>query len=294
LSDNFSWPPAADLAALNVITATQGFSVAASGAFVAGSTYLIEPTRDAAKNISVNATIAANVGQIAVAAPIRTQTGTAATGLTPALKNSGNATITAGSVAAGYTAPASGSPITLTYNSATNGLSGFPASAAFPVTVTDSQGNALAGSPFTADPVTYTSGSTITFQGISFTISGTPSNNDTFQIVKNTAGVSDGRNAALLGQLQTQNTMSGKTATYQAAYAQLVSDNGNKTRQISVSGDAQTALLEQSQSARESLSGVNLDEEAANLIMYQQAYQAAAKSLQIGTGLFDTLLGIMK
>ena len=87
--------------------------------------------------------------------------------------------------------------------------------------------------------------------------------------------------------------MSGKTASYQTAYAQLVSDVGNKTRQLSVTGEAQQALLKQSQAARESLSGVNLDEEAANLIRFQQAYQASAKSLQIGTGLFDTLLGIM-
>ena len=134
----------------------------------------------------------------------------------------------------------------------------------------------------------------MSFSGISFEISGSPKNGDTFQIARNSSGVSDSRNALLLGQLQTQNTMSGKTASYQTAYAQLVSDVGNKTRQISVTGDAQQALLKQTQTAREALSGVNLDEEAANLIKYQQAYQASAKAFQIGTGLFDTLLGIMR
>ena len=88
--------------------------------------------------------------------------------------------------------------------------------------------------------------------------------------------------------------MSGKTATYQTAYAQLVSDVGNKTREISVTRDAQQALLKQTTAARESLSGVNLDDEAANLIRYQQAYQASAKALQIGSNLFDTILGIMR
>ena len=78
------------------------------------------------------------------------------------------------------------------------------------------------------------------------------------------------------------------------SYAQLVSDVGNKTREISVTQDAQKALLKQSTAARESLSGVNLDEEAANLVRYQQAYQASAKALQIGAGLFETLLGIVR
>ena len=128
--------------------------------------------------------------------------------------------------------------------------------------------------------------------GISVVITGAPKDGDTFSIGRNTAGVSDGRNALALGQLQTQNTMSGKTASYQSAYAQLVSDNGNKTREIKVTGAAQQALVDQSSNAREALSGVNLDEEAANLIRYQQAYQASAKILDIGSKLFDVLLSL--
>ena len=127
---------------------------------------------------------------------------------------------------------------------------------------------------------------------MSFSISGTLNNGDTFALAKNTAGVSDGRNALALSQLQTKNTMSGKTTTLQAAYAQLVADNGNKTREIEVKSEAQAALLEQSQDARDALSGVNLDEEAANLMRYQQAYQASAKAMAIGNELFDALLAI--
>ncbi len=70
----------------------------------------------------------------------------------------------------------------------------------------------------------------------------------------------------------------------------MVSQTGSKTRQIQVSGEAQQALLEQAQASRDSLSAVNLDEEAANLIRYQQAYQASAKALQIGANLFETIL----
>ena len=134
----------------------------------------------------------------------------------------------------------------------------------------------------------------ITFDGLSFDISGTPVAADRFTVERNTSsnGVADGRNALLLGKLQSQGTVSGGAANYQAAYAQLVSDNGNKTREIQVTRDAQKSLFDQSSAAREAMSGVNLDEEAANLIRYQQAYQASAKMLSIGTKLFDTLLSI--
>jgi flagellar hook-associated protein 1 FlgK len=87
--------------------------------------------------------------------------------------------------------------------------------------------------------------------------------------------------------------MAGKTASFQDAYAQLVSLTGSKAHQVQVTGEAQQALLQQAQSSRDSLSGVNLDEEAANLLRYQQAYQASAKAMQIGASLFDTILKAM-
>jgi flagellar hook-associated protein 1 FlgK len=135
-------------------------------------------------------------------------------------------------------------------------------------------------------------GTTVTFNGISLQITGNPANNDTFAIARNTAGVSDNRNALALGKLQTQATVAGGTANYQDSYARLVSNVGNKTREVQVTGAAQSSLLKQAQDARESLSGVNLDEEAANLLRYQQAYQAAAKMLDIGSKLFDVILAI--
>ncbi|MBV5345307.1 MAG: flagellar hook-associated protein FlgK, partial [Rhodoferax sp.] len=140
--------------------------------------------------------------------------------------------------------------------------------------------------------IPYTSGATVAFAGVSFDVFGNLNNGDAFTLGKNLAGVSDGRNALTLGLLQTQNTMSGKSASYQSAYAQLVSDSGNKSRELEVKSQAQSALLKQSTDARDSLSGVNLDEEAANLMRYQQAYQASAKMLDIGNKLFDSLLAI--
>ena len=287
LSDNYSWTTATmggstDPADLTAVIAAdpsgpQGFTLAASAVLSAGTSYLIEPTRDAARNLSVNAVVAADPRLVAAAAPIRTQAGTG---------NTGSAIVSAGSVATGYSA-ASGLPATFTY------AAGVPPQLSATVDVTVTSGGVsttyLAGASWN-----YVSGDNIVFNnGISFNISGTPGNNDSFVVARNSAGISDGRNALALGGLQTQNTMTGKTASFQSAYAQLVSDSGNKSRELAVKSEAQSALLKQSEAARDSLSGVNLDEEAANLLRYQQAYQASAKMLDVGNKLFDSLLSIM-
>ena len=258
-------------------TGTVGFdgvsiNITATGAN--GDSFTIQPTREVAKNFTVNAAVAADPRLIAAAAPIRTAVGVNSVS---GQANSGTATISAGSVSTGYTTPAG--TITLTYNSATQQFSGFPSG---------------------ANPRPYTAtGTTYSFNGLSFDINGTPANGDTFTIQANTSGVSDGRNVVLMGKLQTQNTMYGDSATgtagtssFQQAYSQLVSAVGNKAREVKTTADAQASLLEQAQSARDSQSGVNLDEEAANLLKYQYAYQASAKMIQVGSKLFDTILSI--
>jgi flagellar hook-associated protein 1 FlgK len=78
--------------------------------------------------------------------------------------------------------------------------------------------------------------------------------------------------------------------TFQGAYAQWVSDVGNKSRELEVTSTAQTAMAEQTVAAQQAMSGVNLDEEAANLMRYQRAYQAAGKAMQIANSMFDTIL----
>jgi flagellar hook-associated protein 1 FlgK len=278
--------PATSIADINTALALdpQGFVLAESaGAYAAGDSYLIRPARDAASSLSLNTVLASDPRLIAAAAPIRTSTGAA---------NTGGATVSAGSVGTGYAAPAAGSPITLIYSG--GNLTGFPATSDVSVTIAGVTTNNAA--PVAS--IAYTSGATITIVGtappggISFEINGTPNNNDSFLISRNTAGVSDGRNALALGKLQTQNTMSGKAASFQSAYAQLVSDVGNKSREVEVTGLAQQTLLTQSESARDSMSGVNLDEEAANMMRYQQAYQASAKILEVGSKMFDTILGL--
>jgi flagellar hook-associated protein 1 FlgK len=86
--------------------------------------------------------------------------------------------------------------------------------------------------------------------------------------------------------------MFGGTATYQSAYSTLVAQIGNKTREVEIIGKAQQSLFDQAEATRSQLSGVNLDEEAANLLRYQQAYQAAAKVISIAGTLFDEILAL--
>ncbi|MBK7327369.1 MAG: flagellar hook-associated protein FlgK [Propionivibrio sp.] len=281
LSDNTQWSNASLATLSTTVAGSDGFSFSlASGTVASGDSFIIRPTRDAARNIAVNPTLAADARLIAAAMPIRTAAASA---------NTGTGSISDGKSLPGFGAPAfPAGGVSLTYDSAGNTLTlaGVPAGANISVTVGGST------TVYPGPTIPYTSTATISFAGVSFEISGNLNNGDVFSLGNNTAGVSDGRNALALGQLQTQNTMSGKTASYQTAYAQLVSDAGNKSREIDVKGQAQSALLKQATDARDSLSAVNLDEEAANLIRYQQAYQASAKMLDISSKLFDVLLAI--
>jgi flagellar hook-associated protein 1 FlgK len=142
--------------------------------------------------------------------------------------------------------------------------------------------------------VPFTPGGSITFNGWTVQITGTPKPGDTFSVGPNTDGVADNRNALLLGALQSSNTLATGGASYQGAYGQLVSQMGNKTRELEVTADAQAALLTQTRALQQSEAGVNLDEEAANLLRYQQAYQAAGKVIQTANQMFDALLEIMR
>ena len=176
---------------------------------------------------------------------------------------------------------------TLTYASATNTLSGFP----MPLTVSvTANGTTTVYAPGT--PVPYTAGATIAFGGITVAVAGAPADGDTFKVSANPKGVGDNRNALLLGKLQTSGTLDNGTANFQGAYSQLVSTVGNKAHELQATGSAAASLLEQSIASQQSESGVNLDEEAANLLRYQQAYQAAGKLIQTASTLFSVLLSL--
>jgi len=245
-----------------VLTAIPGLTLSLGGVVAVGDKFTVQPTKYAAQNIALSSTI--NATTVAAASPVVANAKST---------NTGTAQVTDSELTA---LPLPSLPITLTFNSATNQFS------------------------YGAGPtlVNYTAGSPMTIAGnITLTLSGAPANGDVFTIGANTNGVADNRNMLLMANLQTANTMvpgssGGATTSYQGAYSQLVSFVGNKAAEIKVTAAAQQNMLTQAQSAQQSLSGVNLDEEAANLLRYQQAYQAAGKMMQIATTLFNTLLSI--
>jgi flagellar hook-associated protein 1 len=97
-----------------------------------------------------------------------------------------------------------------------------------------------------------------------------------------------------LANLEKQATLLGGKTTLNGAYGQLVAKVGTLTHTAKISSSAQEALLNHAKQSRESLAGVNLDEEAANLIKFQQSYQAAAQVISVANSLFDTLIGAMR
>ncbi|MDX2349640.1 MAG: flagellar hook-associated protein FlgK [Porticoccus sp.] len=116
--------------------------------------------------------------------------------------------------------------------------------------------------------------------------------NDTEKIAAGfAAGSGDNRNALALQDLQ-ESTLVGGSATLSQAYASLVGFVGNQTNIVRVNLTAQEGLTQQMFALQQSESGVNLDEEATNLIRYQQYYQASAKVIEVGGTMLDTILGL--
>jgi flagellar hook-associated protein 1 FlgK len=260
LSDNQTWTGAS--AAAVATTADQGFDLTLTGTPLDGDSFKIEPTRSGAGTIAV---VINDTRNIAAAAPMRTAA---------ALANTGTGSIGAGSV--NSPAPPDANlqqTVTITFTDATH----------FDVVGTGT------GNP---TGVVYTAGASISYNGWTTAISGAPQAGDVFTISANTNGVSDNRNAVALAALQTADTMIGGTASHLEAYAQLVSEVGNKTREVKTIGASQTALAESAVASQQELSGVNLDEEAANLMRYQQAYQASAKVIEIASKVFDSILAL--
>jgi len=248
-----------------------------SGAASNGDSFLIQPTRNGARDIGV---VISDTTKIAAAAPVRAATD---------LANVGKATISAGVVTdttnAAFATPSALTPPILiqftsptTYSVFDNTNPAAPALLEAGIAYDPAANNDVFPTPGALD------------YGYRISLTGAAVAGDRFTVGYNTSGVADNRNALLLAGLQTVNTVGNGTANYQSAYSQLVAQVGNRAREIEVQGKAQDTIVTQTQAAQQSLSGVNLDEEAANLIRYQQAYQASGKVLQVAATLFDTIL----
>ena len=266
-----------------------GFNIRVEGGtFNAGDKYLIQPSRNAAESIGL---VVNREEDLAFASPVRATTGD---------DNIGTGKIDQGTMlnvrnpftnsllpAFQSTGQLANGPITVTFDDPGTGLV---------FTVTDGGGNPIgpANRPYTPgvanELFSDNPANGAEYQGFQFKITGQPADGDTFEINYNSNGVSDNRNAELLAALGTANTLNGGSQNFSEGYAGLVEDIGVKTRQSQLDVDAGKTLLEQSTNQRESVSGVNLDEEAGRLIQYQAAYNASAQVMSVAQDLFNTLL----
>lgn len=142
-----------------------------------------------------------------------------------------------------------------------------------------------------AGPFAYTPGQTISHNGWSLTLDGAPAAGDRFTVSPTGANSSDNGNAKLLANLDDARVLNGGTLTLNGAIGGLTTQVGSAARQADYSAQAQQVIHNQAQAARDSVSGVNLDEEAADLMRLQQAYQAAAQIIAAADTLFQSLLG---
>jgi len=149
----------------------------------------------------------------------------------------------------------------------------------------DSDGD---GTAEVLENIPYTAGDSIQLKGFEATITGQPKAGDRFSISFNEDGISDNRNALIMSDLQEADVSS--KGAYQDLYGSLLERVGTRTSTAQINLDANKAVLTSTSDAKASVSGVNLDEEAAKLVQFQQAYQASAQLISTSQTLFDTLL----
>jgi len=140
---------------------------------------------------------------------------------------------------------------------------------------------------------TATNFATSSYLGYQISISGAPKAGDTFTVDFNKDSKNDNRNALAMTALEAGKTMQNGTMSFSQGYGRLVEEVGTKSNLSQINTAASRSLLEQTTAMRDSVSGVNMDEEAANLILYQQMYTANARVITVAKDLFDALLRSM-
>jgi flagellar hook-associated protein 1 FlgK len=240
-----------------------GLSVTVTAGAAIGDRFMIRPVFDRPGRFDV---AISDPNAIAAGAPVRTGR---------SLANASDASIVLGGIA-DFSDPALQQPVEIRFES--------PGT----LRIYDSANNDLSG------PLAYTSGADITFNGWTARISGTTATGDVFSVSPAAAGSGDNGNALLLAQVAGRGFLANGQISVDNLSARLVSSVGAAALRSSQDLGVQSALREQAEVDLEAVSGVNLDEEAANLLRYQQAYQAASKIIGISDELFRTLLGIIR
>jgi flagellar hook-associated protein 1 FlgK len=132
------------------------------------------------------------------------------------------------------------------------------------------------------------------YLGYQVSLAGSPDVGDTFSIGFNDSGAGDNRNALALASLQTADILDNGSLSIAQGYSQLVAQVGSQTGAANIDREAVQSLLFQTTARRDSVAGVNLDEEAARLIQFQQSYTASAQIITVAREIFDTLLGAFR
>ncbi len=234
-----------------------GLSLVVGAGSNSGDQYVIHPTRDVITGLSVAIT---DPSRIAAAAPIRAAAATT---------NAGT-----GKISTGEVIDATNANLLTTTN----------------IVFTSASTYSVNGGP----NVAYTAGSDINVNGWRVQISGAPATGDSFSVRNNAGAVGDNRNAFALADALKAGVLDNGTTSVASAVERLTSDVGLATRSAQNSRDAAQSVNESDVAARDAISGVNLDEEAANMLRFQQAYQANAQIISIAGQMFDTLLAAVR
>lgn len=274
------------------------FSIGA-GAVVAGDSYLIQPTRAGARTVEM-ADGMDDAAKVAAASPVRAsegidnrgdaQLGEAQVYNTNGNPGDGEAFATAGQLNPPLEIVFSSNPATPNDFEVQNKNTG--------VVIAD--GRAADGDAY--DPANgldvidflETDGAVTADYGYDVRLSGDPGLGDTFSVEYNGGGVSDNSNMLELAELQTDKTMLGGEADFQETYSGLVTDVGTRTAQAETAMESQDKLLTQAQEARDAVAGVNLDEEAAEMMKFQQSYQAASQVITTAQSMFQSLISAIR
>jgi len=264
------------------LTSTEGFAISGVGTSISnGDSFILRPTNSAARDLEV---VVGGIDRIAAAAPVRVGEATAANG---GALNTGTGVIGSVEVLDTTNAAFTATPGQLTPPL----LISFTGPNSYEIINADTSAVLDTGTydPAVGEDLFPSENAALDF-GYRARITGNPAAGDQFVIEYNSDGSGDNRNALLLAGLRDEPVMENGTASFQDSYAQFVADVGTRSRQTEINLQATSTLRQQAESAHESVSGVNLDEEAAKLIKFQQAYQASAQVISVTSGLFQSLL----
>ena len=133
----------------------------------------------------------------------------------------------------------------------------------------------------------------VTYMGSSFTFKGNAELDDTFSISTDPDRTGDNRNGLLLAELQTKDALGPDSGTFQEIYSVEIAKLGATSQAANTATQSSKSLALNLQSAFAEATGVNLDVEAAELLKFQQAYQACAQVISTARDLFDAILRAM-